>query len=382
MVGSASANPIIGSHIIKRHVIPPQQLVSFEKDLVNVEKQMQKICKFSVMDISLHSKSLPNEQLDISYFTNINSKREYSVKNLYQMGSLNKTIVAYEILNLVNSRRDITLNDPITKFLPQYPAWSNITIMQLLNQTSGIYDYIESWLWWDKLYILGHKNWKAEELLDIAYKHKLPPQTAWGYSNSNYVILGMIIEKITHKPLKDTIQQIFNEHSAEPLLHLNHIYYVDKEEIYNQLKVNLVDGYSTFGTNMSHINPSWLLGGGALISRPHDMAIWYSHYANFILRDKTYLSKFVNIDNGNIINLENLPYNGNYYGFGMFLKISSGDFILFTPGLTPGYTSRMVYIVNKNLSFSYSLNRNCIANGINNRVMFEIIGLINQHSLT
>jgi D-alanyl-D-alanine carboxypeptidase len=101
----------------------------------------------------------------------------------------------------------INLDASIGKYFSEYPKWQNITVRQLLNHTSGIYDYIDEPHWWNQVMKNPDKIFEPKELLAISYKHKpyFVAHGGWHYSNTNYILLGLIIEKITTEPLSKSM---------------------------------------------------------------------------------------------------------------------------------------------------------------------------------
>jgi D-alanyl-D-alanine carboxypeptidase len=130
----------------------------------------------------------------------------------HRVGSVTKTFTNTLIMQLVSDKK-ISLADPISKYVPNVPNGSNITILQLTNMTSGIADYTHD-LAFQKLYFGGDYSivWTVDQVLATAYA--MPPVFAPGggfhYSNTNTVLLGQVIEKVTGHGLADELkQQIF-----------------------------------------------------------------------------------------------------------------------------------------------------------------------------
>ncbi len=283
--------------------------------------------------------------------------------NVFQIGSITKTFTALAILKLIKEHK-IKLTDTIDKFLPQYKLWNNITIIQLLNQTSGIYDYSDSFLWWFRLFIFSN-NWSSNELLKIAYgKSYFKPEKSWHYSNINYVILGLIIEKVTQKNLGEYFRENF-------LNNLNNTFYVPNSPE-NEIKSKLVHGYYKNHTDMTNVNMSWLQAAGAMLSNANDLSIWYLFFIQEIMTNKIILNSFVNINDGK--KLDDLSNIG--YGFAVFSMPTPYGLLLFTPGLTPGYTALTGYLPCENISFSYILNNNFNKQNIHQYLLEKILPII------
>jgi len=115
-----------------------------------------------------------------------------------RIGSITKTFVATVVLQLAAERR-LSLNDSVQKWLPgaitghgYHPA--QITIRQLLQQTRGIRDYTSAPGFLTEANLA--KTWQPQQLVDIALRLE-PPVHGWLYSDTNYILLGMIIQKVT-----------------------------------------------------------------------------------------------------------------------------------------------------------------------------------------
>src|SRR5215469_12707915 len=126
------------------------------------------------------------------------------------IGSITKTFVATVVLQLAAEGR-LSLNDSVQKWLPgvitghgYHPA--QITIRQLLQHTSGLRDYMAD----PRAQTLKalEKTWRPQQLVDAALRLG-PPVHGWLYSNTNYILLGMIIQKVTgHSPITEIRRRI------------------------------------------------------------------------------------------------------------------------------------------------------------------------------
>jgi D-alanyl-D-alanine carboxypeptidase len=139
----------------------------------------------------------------------------------FRMGSNTKTMVATLVLQQVAEHR-ISLDDPIEKWLPgQIPNGRNITVRMLLNHTSGLFNYVFDPAVLTSFTGQDNRDWTPQELLAVSAKY--PPGAAPGaeysYSNTNYVALGLVLEKATGQSVADLVQQRI----ARPL-HLKHTY--------------------------------------------------------------------------------------------------------------------------------------------------------------
>ncbi|MEU0566134.1 serine hydrolase domain-containing protein [Nonomuraea sp. NPDC005983] len=126
----------------------------------------------------------------------VETKRPVPTDSRFRIGSKTKTFVATVTLQLVGDGR-IELDAPVERYLPGLVG-PDITVRQLLQHTSGLPDYLPLL---DPADILAHRydHWNAADLVTLALQRpaEFPPGTDWSYSNTNYLIVGMIIEKVT-----------------------------------------------------------------------------------------------------------------------------------------------------------------------------------------
>jgi D-alanyl-D-alanine carboxypeptidase len=115
---------------------------------------------------------------------------------LWQIGSNTKAFTSVVMLQL-EAERKLSIHDRLGKWLPQYPAWRDVTIQQLLSMTSGIPDYTQQPAWLAAIQADPSANATAASL--IAYVKNLPlGPTTWAYSNTNYLLAQLVIERASH----------------------------------------------------------------------------------------------------------------------------------------------------------------------------------------
>ncbi|MER6381958.1 serine hydrolase domain-containing protein [Streptomyces sp. NPDC001250] len=135
-----------------------------------------------------------------------------STADRYRVASITKTFVATVLLQLEAEGR-LSLDDTVDKWLPGVVEGHghdgrHITVRQLLNHTSGIYNYLadadfqRAYFTADGFSKHRYDTVDARDLVAIAMRHKpdFAPGTSWTYSNTNYVLAGMVIEKVTGRP--------------------------------------------------------------------------------------------------------------------------------------------------------------------------------------
>ncbi|MEV0680726.1 serine hydrolase domain-containing protein [Actinosynnema sp. NPDC050436] len=187
----------------------------------------------------------------------------------FRAGSITKTFVSTVVLQLVGEGR-IGLDEPIGRYLPGLlPDGDKITVRMLLQHTSGLFNYTAALpLGPDGFETIRYKDWTPQEILSIATSKPLefPPGTAFSYSNSNYVVAALLIEKITGKPydaaVSHRVLRPLGLHDTSVPGHRRHIPGPHAHGYYT------VDGRVV---DVTELNPSVAYGAGEIISSTADL---------------------------------------------------------------------------------------------------------------
>ena len=272
----------------------------------------------------------------------------------FRVGSCTKTWTGTVILQLVAEGR-LSLDDRVARFQPEVPNGRNITVEQLLNMRSGLYNYSESLELNQALDETPQRVWQPDELLAIAFKRPpyFPPGQGYHYSNTNTVLLGKIIEQLTGKP----VAQVFEErlfrplglkHTLLPPLPSNaipsphprgyrygtNVETIDSEALSAEDQAAARDG-RLLPQDVTEGNPSWAGTAGAGISRPDELA----RYARALVRGD-YLPK--DLQQRRLTTLQPTdPTNPNSAQYGLALG-RFGSFYGHT-GELPGFNTFMGY---------------------------------------
>ncbi|GAB2997104.1 serine hydrolase domain-containing protein [Saccharothrix stipae] len=127
----------------------------------------------------------------------------------FKMASNTKTVSATLVLQLVAERR-LGLDDPVERWLPgAVPDGAGITLRMLLNQTSGLFDYLDDPRLLGLLTGQHPRPWPPAELIAVAAEHPplFAPGERWDYSNTNYTLIGMVLEAATGRSYADLVEQ-------------------------------------------------------------------------------------------------------------------------------------------------------------------------------
>jgi peptidoglycan/LPS O-acetylase OafA/YrhL/CubicO group peptidase (beta-lactamase class C family) len=182
-----------------------------------------------------------------------------------RIGSLSKMFTAVAVLQLVEEGT-LQLDAPVSQWLPELlPAGEQITIRNLLQHTSGLYDYLEDRKFVSEAYSDPNRIWQPEELVNYAIQ--FPPvfapgaENSWDYSNTNYVLLGMVIEAATG----NTLQQELQTRIFDPL---------DLQQTYSVIEKNVegpqARGYSR-DSDQTDVSFSFAFGTANVVTTADDL---------------------------------------------------------------------------------------------------------------
>src|SRR4051794_270651 len=194
--------------------------------------------------------------------------------SVWEIGSNTKAFTSVLMLQLEAEHR-LSIDDPLGRWLPQYPQWRDVTIRRLLNMTSGIATYDDTPAWYADYAANPHTYFSKERL--VGYVLDAPATSGYSYSNTNYILAEMIIEKVTG----DSYQDQLYRRIIEPLC-LRDLYY--RPDVY---PASVTDrepaGYyfnhvfpltQLIGQDSSRDTLSWARAAGAIMSTMSDLARW------------------------------------------------------------------------------------------------------------
>ena len=197
-----------------------------------------------------------------------------NVANRFRVGSITKTMVATIVLQLVDEGR-LELDDTIARWLPGVvPNADIITVRQLLNHTSGIPDYLDDAVLEARVLADPGRQFSIEELIAAANRQTAPfvpgAPNRWEYSNTNYVLLGVVIERVTGKSLGSELQQrIFDRVNMPSSL------FPTAVAIPAPFSRGYIDRFGASNFDITTIvSPSLAAGAGAVVSNAADLMLW------------------------------------------------------------------------------------------------------------
>ena len=126
----------------------------------------------------------------------------------FAIASVTKTFTAALILRLAEQGR-LTIDDRLARWLPNYPNAARITLRMLLQHTSGLADFFQNPKFDAALNRAKGRAWTPDEVLPFVAKPAFAPGKGWGYSNTNYVLLGLVAERAGGAPWADQVRDDF-----------------------------------------------------------------------------------------------------------------------------------------------------------------------------
>lgn len=282
--------------------------------------------------------------------SNLSTNAPIQFDDKMRIGSVTKTFTGTVLLQLVDEGK-ISLIDKLSKYFPDFPNGDNITIDEVGNMSSGIYNYSEDTAWANKMFEYMNTSFTPMELIDVALKH--PPYFAPGssvhYSNTNFILLGLIIEKITGNPLQTEIQNRI----LTPLgmVHSNLAVNSDFPDPHARGYL-YEDSTSMAPLDVTDMNPSWGWAAGSMISTLGDLSLYAKPLATGKLvsaksqADRLMWSKAFDLPAGS---WANKPLN---YGF----AIADFDGAIGHNGGIPGFNTFMGYLPDKDATIIVLVN--------------------------
>jgi D-alanyl-D-alanine carboxypeptidase len=264
-----------------------------------------------------------------------------------RIGSETKTFTVTALLQLADRGR-VGLDDPIAKYVDGVPNGSRITLRQLAGMRSGLFNYTRDETFNKALTSDPRRSFTPRELLGYAFGHPalFPPGEKFDYSNTNLVLLGLVVEKAGGLPLRDFIRKnvlapagldhsVFPVDAAFPVPHAQG--YTD------QTASGKVEDAADW-------NPSWAWAAGAMISDLRDLRAWARTVATGTLPDGgTLVSPAVQKQR---LTTPSPPDPGAGYGLGLF----NVHGWIGHNGSVPGYGSLTVYLPSSQATLVVLLN--------------------------
>ncbi|MCE7864140.1 MAG: class A beta-lactamase-related serine hydrolase [Bacteroidetes bacterium CHB5] len=278
--------------------------------------------------------------------------------NISRVGSTVKMFTATTVLKLAEEGK-LDLDDKISSYLSgdvieKIENADQATIRQLLHHSSGIYNYIQSLKFQTASLNDLIKVWRPEDLLKYAYHQKayFKPDEDVRYSNTGYIMLGMLIEKVEGKPFYN----VFEEKLFTPL-GLTMTRFAAEDPIPDGIVRGYIDMYSKLQVTESTYYSGWdyYTADGGLISNPYDLSVFLQALMNEEIINSNSLSEMLTWKTEKNPDPEFFPID---YGLGIF-KIETEDGVAYMhSGDAIGYYANMLYFPDDGTTIVYAVNSN------------------------
>ncbi len=263
----------------------------------------------------------------------------------YSIGSISKQFTAAAIL-LLQQQGKLSLDDAVGQYVPGLTRGDEVTIRQILSHTSGYQDY------WPEDYLMTPmvKPTTAQQILDTWAKKPLDfePGTQWQYSNTNYVIAGAIVEKVSGEKLMDFL----GEHIFHPL-GMHSVWNSDQDK----LTQTDATAYYRHALGPLRVAPKegrgWMFAAGELAMTAHDLALWdESLLAESVLKPESYNQIFteVKLKSG----------KETHYGLGVQVETRDGHRSIEHSGEVSGFVSDNVVLIDDGVAVAVLTNQDAV----------------------
>jgi D-alanyl-D-alanine carboxypeptidase len=294
---------------------------------------------------------------------NLDSRKPVNDDGFFRIGSNTKTFLSVVVLQLVAEHR-LSLDDTVGHWLPGVVHGNGnnggtITVRELLQHTSGLHDYtddLQAQITSPEAYRkLEFHQFSRQDLLDIALAHRPDnaPGAAWNYSNTNYILLGMVIEKVTRESWENQVTRRI----IIPL-GLRHTYAPGTS---TRLPRPHATGYLIFDKDTridtTAENMSWADSAGALISTAADLTRFWSAIGRGALLGPAQTREMRQTVPATGGDSASVP--GSRYGLGIFfIPLSCGGGYWSHEGDVPGYNTIGAVSSDGHTTVALSVNSN------------------------
>ncbi|MFI0924166.1 serine hydrolase domain-containing protein [Streptomyces sp. NPDC021012] len=265
-----------------------------------------------------------------------------------RIGSETKTFTVTALLKLVDDHR-IGLDDPIARYVHGVPNGHRITLRHLAEMRSGLFPYTSDPDFIHDLLSDPQRHFTPEEALAYGFKHRntFKPGAKFEYSNSNLVLLGLVVEKVTGRPLPE-----FLRNRVLRPAHLRHTLFPTGPEFPEPHPRGYTNQtLSGAVVDSTDWNPSWAWAAGAMISDLRDLRHWAKVLATGeLLSPETQAQRLRTLPTG---------FPGLSYGLGIF----DANGWIGHNGSIPGYETVTVYLPERDATLVIMINTDITSQG-------------------
>ena len=315
-------------------------------------------------------------------FADTAKKEAMTTRHLLLQGSVGKTYASAVAMQLIHEGR-IGLDDPISKYLGSEPWFTRlpnaqaITVRQLMNHTSGLVRYEFNEKFMADLTAAPDRVWRPHELVAYLLDSAAPfaPGQGWDYSDTNYIVLGMIMEKVTGRAFYDLARERVLRPAglaatvpsdSRVIAGLSNGY-AGADNPFGRSDAMLVDGKMV-------INPQFEWTGGGMASTASDLARWGKRLYEGRAFDPSMLPKL----------LDGVPARlgpNAKYGLGVIIRETQAlGTVWGHSGFFPGYQAELFYLPAQKAAIAFQVNSSvpgALGRGLSpGRFAIEVAGIV------
>jgi D-alanyl-D-alanine carboxypeptidase len=279
--------------------------------------------------------------LDRSFgFSDLENEVPVGSDTIFAIGSISKQFGAAAIMQLVEAGR-LSLDDKLETFFPGFPRGARITIRDLLRHTSGIEDFEYTGPWPATMAVE-----RTDEQVVALFRDRRPlfePNRGWSYSTSNYLLLGMIVTKITKQPFREYLRDHVLARAG-----LEHTRYCDAYELIGH-RAHGYDGTpGAWVPAKMAILTQFGIGGG-LCSTARDLLAWQKALeSGRVVSAASYQAM--------ITPLPLADGTPTGYGFGLFPSTLGGHRVISHSGGVSGFSADLIHVTGDDLRIAALVN--------------------------
>ncbi len=277
----------------------------------------------------------------------LSPRRPVTDGTVFSIASITKTFVTAVVLQLVDEGR-LSLDSRLSEFMPDFPRAKRITIRMLLQHRSGIFNFFESARYGRAAFRDPNREWTTREILRLVERPYCSPGACFHYSNTNFVLLGEVVEQVTGRSVAEEIRVRL----LDPLGLTRTSYQPDERTPANRAHGHLWGGGSTFYDQtddrwLPNMSAASIAGAsGAMVSSAADLARWaMALYGSDLVLPERLRGAMVD-------------YRAkDRYGLGTRMRIFSGRRGFGHGGSLRGYEDQVWYFPREGVSIALLSNR-------------------------
>ena len=256
----------------------------------------------------------------------------------FRIGNVNETFTTTLLLQYVERGR-LSLNDPISKWFPSLPESHNVTVGMLARSTSGYPHYVLNPKFQKLLYANPFKHWTPGQLINygVSEPKLFAPGTSWAFSDTNFVLLGEILQRVGGRPLPQLLRaQIFDKLGLRQT----------GNSTSSSMPSPVLHGYDAergVYEDATFWSPSWITYAGDSYSTLGDLGKWVQALGKGSLLSPAAHALQVGPQNVGLG-----PFTSDKFYYGMGLGVSNG-WVLTNPRI-PGYSGVIAYLPSRKIA--------------------------------